>query len=301
MRTLNFDPPVHIALLGATRSVAHARRYLADIGITVHDTVTPECEAALIAGEGGPDLERAAAGVKLMVRLWDFQVHRRGTGLQASMVSGVSCVMGFKDRPPLALPAEIPEKWCALMGAAIALSGGLAVEESAPATGQHVVDVSTAEILRSFADQNFANHKSYPDSWSRNGRVTPYHGGIYPQGFFQCKDGYVAVVGRSKADWQMILAAVGNPVWAEGRLLDPVHLAQHPDEVDALFLAELARFTRDDLLESAIKTGATFAPVYSPEETRARDLVPGDLFDTAGAALLPFVFTPFAAVAPTRA
>jgi len=301
MRHLKFDPPIRIPVLGSNRSIIHARHFLADVGITVLDEVPRDADAVIIAGEDSVELEHATHGAQVLVRLWDFQVHRRGSGAQASAVSGVSCVLGFKDRAPLVIPAEIPEKWCALMGASIALSVGLGADAGwagSSGSGPHHVDISTAEILRSFADQNFANHKAYPESWSRNGRVTPSHGGIYPQGFFQCKDGYVAVVGRSKADWQMILSALGDPSWAQGSLLDPVHLAQHPEEVDELFLAELARFERDELLEAAIRTGATFAPVYSPDESRAKGLVPADLFQNGQHPNLPFVFTPFESHVP---
>jgi len=299
MRHLKFNPPIQIPVLGSNRSVFHARRFLTDVGVDVLDEVPRDADTVIFAGEDSALLEGRVSNAKVLVRLWDFQVHRRGTGAQASAVSGVSCVLGFKGRSPLVIPAEIPEKWCALMGAAIAMSVGLGTDgttttaDGAVTSLPHHVDVSTSEILRSFADQNFANHKAYPESWSRNGRVTPSHGGIYPQGFFQCKDGYVAVVGRSKADWQMILSALGDPHWAQGSLLDPVYLAQHPEDVDELFLAELARFGRDELLDAAIRTGATFAPVYTPAESRAKGLVPTDLFTSGMQPNLPFVFTPF--------
>ena len=286
MRSLEFDAGVCAAFAGRNRASDYARELLEQLGVhLVEPAALPAGAPLLVAGDDAA-ARAAHADHPFMVRLWDFQVGRGGTGLQASIVSGVSCVIGLADRPPQGLPAHLPEKWAGLLGAAIAMTAHV---QSGPAARQHF-DVSAADILRGFADQNFANHKEFPDSWRRNGRVTLEHGGIYPQGFFPCQDGYVAVVGRSKADWENILAALGKPAWAQGELLDPVHLATHPEEVDPLFLGELARFTRDQLLEVALQCGATFAPVYTAEEAAQRGVVPADLYGADGAPRLPFTF-----------
>jgi len=247
--------------------------------------------APLLVAGSDPRLPASFPDENYVVRLWDFQVDRPGSGLQACAAGGVSCVLGFEGQRPLWLPLEIPEQWCGLLGASLALASFLQQERGA--AGAQVLDISAVDILRSFADQNFANHKAFPESWSRNGRVTPNHGGIFPQGFFECADGHVAIVGRSKADWEMILNALDKPAWAIGLLLDPVYLAKNSQEVEGLFHAELAKFTRDQLLQLAIETGATFAPVYTPREMESRNLVPVDLFDQDGYASIPFEFLPF--------
>lgn len=291
MRKFEFGSAVTILFSGENRSSRYARQLLDQIG--VHTLTLNEGDVAKfpVIVAGSTSTTASQPDHDFIVRLWDFQVGRCGTGLQASIVSGVSCVIGMPHRPPLALPANIPEKWCGILGASIALSGIVQQwnPESADVAPQ-CFDISTADILRSFADQNFANHKEFPDSWRRNGRITLEHGGIYPQGFFPCKDGYVAVVGRSRADWETILAALGKPEWATGQLLDPVFLATHPEQVDDLFYRELARFTRDELLELALQFGATFAPVYNTQEAAAKNLVPMDLFEQPGLSGLPFSF-----------
>lgn len=296
MRSLEFAAGVVVGFAGRNRASDYARELLGQLGVReVPPAELPAGAPLIVAGDDvaacttwGGKGDRGEGAHPFIVRLWDFQVGRAGTGLQSSIVSGVSCVIGLAARPPLGLPAHLPEKWCGLLGAAIAMTAHVQAEA---APRQHF-DVSSADILRGFADQNFANHKEFPDSWRRNGRVTLEHGGIYPQGFFPCKDGYVAVVGRSKADWENILAALGKPAWAQGELLDPVHLATHPELVDDLFLGELARFSRDQLLEVALECGATFAPVYTPLEAAARELVPADLYGADGAPRLPFTFFP---------
>jgi crotonobetainyl-CoA:carnitine CoA-transferase CaiB-like acyl-CoA transferase len=290
MRSLSLPPAVQVRVRGNNRSLRHAQSRLTQLGVHVALSDSAAVGPLLLAGDGAQDKCDLKAE-PYVVRLWDFQVGHRGTGLQAGAAAGVSCVLGFRDGKPLALPLEIPEQWCGLLGASLATAYYLQPSQSDGKS--QLFDVSCAEILRSFADQNFANHKAYPESWNRNGRVTPSHGGIFPQGFFACADGHVAIVGRSKADWEMILAALGHPSWATGKFLDPVYLASHSDMVEPLFLAELARFSRDDLLDLAIRTGATFAPVYRPEEMKARNLLPEDLFDASGVAQAPFQFSPF--------
>lgn len=288
-RYIHLDPRPVVRFQGTNRSTAYARAILEQLGGVVSD-VTDRNAPLIVAGESAAEEITAQSNV---VRLWDFQVGMRGNGIQASVASAVSCVIGLPGRPPLALPSDIPEKWCALLGVSIAMSFFVERANSKEADApRRVVDISSADILRGFADQNFANHKLFPQSWSRNGRVTPNHGGIYPQGFFRCKDGYLAIVGRSRADWKLILHALGDPEWATGDLLDPVLLAKRPELVDSLFERELARFTRDELLDAALQHGATLAPVYTAAEAREKALVPADLFDGEQGSRLPFSFRP---------
>ena len=183
----------------------------------------------------------------------------------------------------------MPEKWCGTLGASAALS--YYVERiTLPGIQQtdRVFDVSAAEILRGFADQNFGNHKQIPTSWRRNGRLSPEHGGIFPQGFFKCQDGYVAVIGRSRPDWALMLKALGDPVWAIEEYRNPFKVALNAAPVEALFEQELQKYTRKDLLGLALKFGATFAPIYSKAEIPDEKLVRDSFFDDAGLPTLPF-------------
>jgi crotonobetainyl-CoA:carnitine CoA-transferase CaiB-like acyl-CoA transferase len=279
---------VRVAVRPGGKAVDFAARTLRRMGVEVVEPRqgSPVPAAPLIvAGDAiMPD-----AAHPMLIRLWDFQVGMPGTGVQASAASGVSWVLGVPHRPPLYLPADIPEKWCGLLGAAFALS--FHVEDPTLRTcdaAPRVFDVAAAEILRGFADQNFGNHRQIPTSWRRNGRISPEHGGIYPQAFFRCQDGYVAVVGRSRQDWETILLALGNPAWATPDLRDPFELARNPERIDALISAELMKYSRDDLLDLAIHHGATFAPVFEGGEVAGRHIVRDDFFEPGGGAGLPF-------------
>ncbi|CAN5444781.1 hypothetical protein BH09PSE5_BH09PSE5_42470 [soil metagenome] len=291
MSAFTFENEIRVAMVGDGPALDHARWILQRLGATI---VTPEAGAEridfplMMAGRALTQTS-AAPTSPLCVKLWDFQVDMPGSGVLASAVSGVSWVIGLPGRVPKYLPSHIPEKWCGSMGVSLALS--LFVErltQTKPYARPRVFDVSAAEILRSFADQNFGNHKQIPTSWRRNGRVSPEHGGIYPQGFFACADGFVGVVGRSRQDWSSILAALGNPAWATDDMRNPFELAKDSEKVDPLFTAELAKHTRRELLELALESGATFAPVFLASEIKQERLVRDAFFDKGGVAGLPF-------------
>lgn len=281
-----------VAVAGEGRSLDYARWLLEQLGIEMSDAASAAPDTPIIAGHGMRDIpDPAPAGAPFVVHAWDFHVEHPGTGAQACAVAGVSWVIGLPEQAPLYLPAEIPEKWCGVLAVSLALTSHVErLFGRARARVPRRFDVSAAEILRGFADQNFGNHKQIPQSWRRNGRTSPEHGGIFPQGFFPCKDGLVGIVGRSRQDWHNILKAIGDPAWAVGELRDPFHLAEHAHLVEDTFEQELLRFTRDELLDRAIATGATIAPVFDRTEVASKHIVRDDLFGADGLPGLPFDF-----------
>lgn len=296
MRQFDFNGEVIVAARGTGPTLAYARWLFERLGVRVVDPDDSAAEGRplIVTGErarggAGPGIATTRRRHPIVIRLWDFHVGTPGTGAQASAVSGASWVIGLPDHAPLCLPASIPEKWCGAFGASFALSHDVERRTFPGAVPpQRQVEISAAEIVRCFAEQIFGNHRMFPESWRRNGRISPGHGGIYPQGFFRCRDGYVAVIGRSQHDWATMLAALGDPAWATEEFRNPFDLAHHPDKVDPLFCAELERRTRDELLALALKTGATFAPVYERAEIRAEHIVRDAFFEADGSEGLPF-------------
>lgn len=281
---------LRISAVGSGKSLQYATTLLERIGATIDrsdGTISPD-QPAMFSGDALP-LNSECPPSPHIVRLWDFHVGKPGSGILASASSGVSWVIGIPKKAPLYLPADIPEKWCGTLGASMALSYFVEhLSVRSPYQSPRFIDVSAAEILRSFADQNFGNHKQIPTSWRRNGRISPDHGGIYPQGFYECKDGYVGVVGRSRQDWAAMLRALGDPVWATDELRNPFELAHHPEKVDHLFVSELKKFSRKELLDKALETGATFAPVFQRSEIPEQHIVRESFFLDNGQADLPF-------------
>ena len=288
MRTLDFGSGPRIATDGENVSLGHAVHWLSSVGLTYApaETLNDAFPIALVAGH--PDLILDTDSARTDIVLWDFQVGRSGTGLHASAAAGVSWVIGNADGPPVAVPVQLPEKWCGLVGANLALASLLDVGMREQRSYRRF-DVSTADVLRSLADQNAGNHVEVEQGWRRNGSIAVSHGGIYPQGYYPCRDGHIAIVGRSRNDWKAIRDVIDRPSWAdEDRFDDPFALALDSQEADQLLTAALAQFDRDELLKRSIATGATIAPVYAADELASRGIVRGDFFGEDGAAQLPF-------------
>ena len=201
------------------------------------------------------------------IRLWDFQVGMEGSDADASAVAGPAAAIGHGNGPGVPLPANMPEKWCGLVGAILALAEAWCGTDG----GGPEYDASTADIMRAFALQNSGTPEERRRLWKRNGRICVEHGLIFPMGFFACRDGHVALLGRSRRDWRRIAAALGDPEWAHRPGFDdPFALARDSAEADALLEETLADRTRDDLLARGLEEGAVVAPVYSYDEAQAR-------------------------------
>ena len=279
-RAIAFEALNRIGVEAGNTSTRHAAHWLRRLG--AHDPLKKRSGADIwITGSG-------EARHRCEIRLWDFQVGHAGSGILASAAGGAATVIGRADGLPLPLPAEIPEKWCALYGVILALAelwrrpcvgDGLAVR----------YDVSAADIVRSFALQNSGGAEEMRCSWKRNGRVCVDHGGIFPMGFFACRDGHVALLGRSRRDWRAIRNALGHPEWAEqDAFSDPFTLARDSVEADRRLEETLADFGRDELLARGLEHGAVIAPVYSQAEAAERGVFRQGFIDDDGP-LLPAI------------
>lgn len=239
-------------------------------------TPTPGTETAGTQTPGTP-----------LIRLWDFQVGHRGCGFLASAVSGAATVIGVPGQPAVGLPAHIPEKWCGIYGAVLALA-----ELWRGDSVDLIYDVSAADTLRAFALQNSGSPEERKRLWRRNGRIPVEHGGIFPMGFFACKDGYVALLGRSRRDWRNIREALDNPDWAmSGVYSDPFVIAKNSTRADALLEQTLQSFSRDDLLARGLAHNAVIAPVFTHDEALQRQIFRAEFAQVNGPAM-PFVVTP---------
>lgn len=304
-RTLSVGAP-RFAIVGHSRSALHAVRWLAQLGatltgvksVTEAEALAPRPLAVFIsgdtqsrfdgiAGSGAADsMDKPPALTEIW--LWDFEVGRPGTGDFASAVSSVSAVIGQADGPPGVLPAHIAEKWCGLFGASLALSLQVAAQ-SAGASPPRRIDISAADILRAFAEQNSGNHAGVPYGWRRNGRVAVEHGGVFPQGFFRCRDGFMAIQARSKPDWLAILAALGNPEWSQDKpMQNPFTLSEDDSKVRPLLESELSNIDRRALLERVTATGAPMAPVLSLEEAATWNVFRRGFLDSEGRPRMPY-------------
>ncbi len=291
-RAIAFEALNRIGVEAGNTSTRHAAHWLRRLG--ARDPLKNESGADIWITGGGEARHRCE------IRLWDFQVGQAGSGILASAAGGAAAVIGRADGPPLPLPAEMPEKWCALYGVILAL----AELWRRPRAGDGPAvryDVSAADIVRSFALQNSGGAEEMRHSWKRNGRVCVDHGGIFPMGFFACRDGHVALLGRSRRDWRAIRSALGNPEWAGGDAFsDPFTLARDSAEADRRLEETLAGFSRDELLARGLEHGAVIAPVYSQAEAAERRVFRQHFIDDEGP-LLPAICRESPTAAPLAA
>ncbi|MGK0173244.1 MAG: hypothetical protein ACI9W2_004991, partial [Gammaproteobacteria bacterium] len=150
----------------SNRSTYFAARWLEMIGVNV-------CTQGTVLIEGGPVNDGSAISAspaagpisRATIRLWDFQVDMCGDGFLAGAASGAATVIGNAGGKAGALPAEIPEKWCGLYGAILALAE-LVREDRVDV----IYDVSAADVLRAFALQNSGSARERCELCRRNGR-----------------------------------------------------------------------------------------------------------------------------------
>ena len=284
-------------IVGTNRSVLYAGLWLKNSGAKLSgvvsleevDSDSLEVDAILVSGD--TTINQAKIKTKSpIIYLWDYEVGKSGIGVFASAVSGVSSVIGKPGGPPGYLPDYIPEQWVGIFGANLALSQ---VFQSKIANVQNAtrIDVSAADVLRAFAEQNSGNHAGVSYGWRRNGLTAVEHGGVFPQGFFRCKDGHVAVQARSRQDWSAILDAFGNPEWScNSDMQNPFKLSENDSLVLPLFQSELDKLKKHEILNLAIKTGAPMAPVLTIEEAFCEKVFRPDFRDEKGNLNWPFVF-----------
>ena len=277
------------SIAASNRSASYAQHWLSILGSGDNAAVS-NADIAIVGGD-------TASDANCVIRLWDFQVGHPGSGVLASAVSGAAAVIGHKGHPGVPLPADMPEKWCGIYGVILALAE-VWRQRNGAGNGDSKLrksvqyDVSAADIMRSFSLQNSGGPAEMVRSWRRNGRLCVDHGGIFPMGFYACKDGYVALLGRSRRDWHNIRQAIGDPDWAKGEAYqDPFALARDSVEADRLLEGTLAGLGRDELLQRGLAEGAVIAPVYSQAEAAGRGVFRDNFIvnDTPG---MPFQIQP---------
>ena len=276
-----------IRIVPSNRSAAYAAHWLSALGGAV-DQAADAAEIIIVGGDTDAASNAAPGDGDCVIRLWDFQVGAKGSGALASAVAGPSSVIGYPGKTNGLLPADMPEKWCGAYGVILALAE-LWRRRQGKSKSATAYDVSAADVMRAFSLQNAGSRQDMAKNWRRNGRLCIEHGGIFPMGFFPCRDGHVAILGRSRRDWRNIQKAIGDPAWAKAAAFeDPFALALDSAEADALLETSLAAFGRDELLARGLAAGAVIAPVYSEDEARERGVFRQDFITDKGPAM-PFL------------
>jgi len=223
----------------------------------------------------GIDLDAIDAGNAVWTRLSRFGgdgpwAKRRGEALSTCAVGGVSVVLGEPNRAPLSLPFEMPSLQAGLHGAAATLT---ALLDRAPVpssttgvsrgrSGGRRIDIAESEVLAFYAGGMSRFILGAGGKWARRGFER--HGGIYPSGFYPCKDGFIFLATQTRKQWNGFLRLMGDPDWARENSVyqDGVAIGwKHADEVDVHFIPWLAQHTRRELTKMAKQADLVLGPI----------------------------------------
>ena len=238
-----------VAVLGEARPLRVAARWLGDLGARVLTAVpasgdladdlwlgtfealddrTGEADLVLRDGSQGPRAPRGRATV-IYMPTGSMAPHARQPLDERSLaaVGGVAIAVGESDRPPLPLPEGCLD---AMIGAHVAAAGIAALLE-----GTAEAEVAGADVVAWAVATNMHLYLPYGLPWFRAGRRASGSGGCYPYGLFDAADGLYCLIGRTDHDWRSLLAAMGDPPWAQQEVFaDPRELGRrHPEDADA--------------------------------------------------------------------
>ncbi len=184
----------------------------------------------------------------------------KGFNLHCSALSGASWAIGSPGREPLQVPLNQCDFQGGINGAGAIMVALMARKKFG--NGQFI-DISISDVMASYVGTNAILYLFYGLKWQRDGRRAWGSGGPYPYGIFPCKDGFVCIIARTNRDWNRLLDAFGRPDWADHpRYQDQFAMGkEYPDEVDALLIPILKRYTKMELFQLAREYGFPLAPV----------------------------------------
>jgi crotonobetainyl-CoA:carnitine CoA-transferase CaiB-like acyl-CoA transferase len=180
--------------------------------------------------------------------------------LDAQAVAGVAWSLGEPGRPPLTIPPGVLECQAGAHLAAACLMARLA---GAGRDGGRIVDIALTDVLASYVAVNCRFYIHHGMSWRRAGRRASDSGGAYPFVILPCADGAVCLSGRTRAEWERFVEAMGSPAWAREPRYQKLRAMgqQYPEEVDALVAPWLHERTKAEIEEIADRFRLTIAPL----------------------------------------
>ena len=165
---------------------------------------------------------------------------------------------GEPDREPLRFPGY-KSQYLAGTHAATATMGAL-FGSIASGSGQKV-DVSIMECL-SGLPEGAAKLMSHAFSGAKAGRTGYRNEGLYPLGYYPCKDGVIHVFAFALSHWPRICAWLGMPqLLNDPRFTDPLQRPEHHGDFEVIFLEWLMERTQRELFLSAQAHRLLVAPV----------------------------------------
>jgi crotonobetainyl-CoA:carnitine CoA-transferase CaiB-like acyl-CoA transferase len=180
--------------------------------------------------------------------------------LDAQAVASVAWALGEPGRAPLSIPPGVLECQAGAHLAAACLMAHLA---GAGSHGGRIVDIALNDVLASYVAVNCRFYIHHGMRWRRAGRRASDSGGAYPFVVLPCADGAVCLSGRTRAEWERFVEAMGSPAWAAEPRYKKLRAMgqQYPEEVDALIAPWLQQRTKAEIEAIADRFRLTIAPL----------------------------------------
>ncbi|CAN5295093.1 CoA transferase [soil metagenome] len=174
-----------------------------------------------------------------------------GGDLEAQAMSGVVGQIGKPGQAPVPMPYK-----AGLLHGGLQASGAVAAalyQQKRSGEGGFI-DIGAAQALAVDVRNYTLLLRYYRLPLKRTPRRPPGSMGRYPCSIFPCKDGYITLLARDKAQWLKIIELMGNPAWAsDPRYQDDLKNAMiYADELDALVTPWLMQYTRAELVEMGL-------------------------------------------------
>ncbi len=162
------------------------------------------------------------------------------------------------DRPPLRQGRFAAEYKLATYAAGLVL----AAVYHARGTGQgQTIDLSKQDALLGLNFLEFVPFLTAGEVPSRSSLAVPF-GGIMP-----CTDGYLQLTFHEEHQWQALLKLLGDPEWSqEDWASQPSSRIAHAAEINERLIEWLQTRSRDEIVSSGQKIGATVAPYRTLDE-----------------------------------
>lgn len=214
---------------------------------------------------GSPDaiakrLPNAVLGISSVFGLTGPLAETPAVPLNAQAQASVAWALGETGRPPLAIPPGVLE---CQAGAHLAAASLLARRAGRADNGGRVVDIALIDILAHYVGVNCRFYIHHGMEWRREGRRAAHSGGAYPFVILPCADGAVCLSGRTRAEWERFVEAMGTPDWSKEPRYQRLRAMgqEYPEEVDALVMPWLAERTKAEIEEIADRFRLTIAPL----------------------------------------
>lgn len=187
----------------------------------------------------------------------------RGDDLIDLALGGLLFTSGEPDREPISLPGN-QALYAAGLNAAVATIAAL-LQAEVTGRGEHV-DVAVVESVLAMVESGTLSDR--PDN-PRRRRQGNRHGEAHPMTLLPCKDGYVAVMVPTDADWELFALVTGIEALQDPKYATVEGRRRNAGEIDAILEPWLRERTRDELFHFAQELRLPFAMVLSPAEVIA--------------------------------